>query len=285
MPRAAPRRPVPDWARSTWPGRVLITSVTAFFRLEMFDRSMAIAAQLFTSVVPILIIVTTWASSRNANSIADFVDRPAQTQAVLEDAIEGARSATIGLLGALMLLASATSLSRALTRAFAAVWSASRPKSTLLRSASRWLAVVLVLSLAVIVVDVARGPLESLPPPGAWPHLLTLATDATLGLLLPWLLLEGSVAHRRLAPGALTFAALMLAVRPATHAWFPPALDVSSDRYGTIGVSFTYIALLYTLSFCFLAAAVTGHAIATDGGSLGTWIREGRGEPSPRPAT
>jgi len=284
VPRAAPRRPVPDWARSTWPGRVLITSVTAFFRLEMFDRSMAIAAQLFTSVVPILIIVTTWASSRNANSIADFVDRAAQTQAVLEDAIEGARSATIGLLGALMLLASATSLSRALTRAFAAVWSASRPKSTLLRSASRWLAVVLVLSLAVIVVDVARGPLESLPPPGAWPHLLTLATDATLGLLLPWLL-EGSVTPRRLTPGALIFAVLMLAVRPATHAWLPPALDVSSDRYGTIGVSFTYIALLYTLSFCFLAAAVTGHAIATDGGSLGTWIREGRGEPSPRPAT
>ena len=127
----------------------------------------------------------------------------------------------------------------------------------------------------MIVVDVARGPLESLPPPGAWPHLLTLATDATLGLLLPWLLLEGSVAHRRLAPGALTFAALMLAVRPATHAWLPPALDVSSDRYGTIGVSFTYIALLYILAFCFLGSVVIGKVIATDSGGLGKWIRTG----------
>ena len=194
---------------------------------------------------------------------------------MLEDATEGAGSATIGLLGAILLLASATSLSRALTRAVGAIRSVERPKSRLLHTVSRWLAVVLVLSLAFFLGTVASEPLESLPPPGAWPTLLTFATDAGLGLMLPWLALAGAVVPRRLVPGALTFAIPMLAIRPATKAWFPPALTASSDRYGTIGVSFTYIALLYTLAFCFLGSMVIGEVIATDRGGLGKWIRLG----------
>ncbi len=53
----------------------------------------------------------------------------------------------------------------------------------------------------------------------------------------------------------------------------PPALMVTSDRYGTIGVSFTYIALLYIVAFCFLGSVVIGEVIATDRGALGAWIR------------
>ena len=273
-----------DWARSMWLGRVLVGSVTSFFRLEMFDRSMAIAAQLFTSVLPILILVATWGGSRELDLLGDSLDLPAQTQSVLENAIAGAGSTTIGLLGTLMLLASATSLSRALTRAVAAVWSVERPKSRLVQTVSRWLAVVLVLSLAFVLIAVVSEPLESLPPPGAWSHLLTFATDAGLGLILPWLALAGAVVPRRLAPGALTFALLMLVVRPATKAWFPPALTVTSDRYGTIGVSFTYIALLYILAFCFLGSLVIGEVTATDRGGLGKWIRNGDLTPTDAPA-
>ena len=48
---------------------------------------------------------------------------------------------------------------------------------------------------------------------------------------------------------------------------------MSADRYGPIGVAFTYPACLYTASFCFLATAVLGQVIATDHGELGQWIR------------
>jgi membrane protein len=65
----------------------------------------------------------------------------------------------------------------------------------------------------------------------------------------------------------------MLTVRPATAAWLPHALEVSADRYGSIGVAFTYLACLYTAAFCFLATAVVGQVIASDRGWLGGWIR------------
>ena len=71
----------------------------------------------------------------------------------------------------------------------------------------------------------------------------------------------------------------MLAVRPATAAWLPGALEASADRYGSIGVAFTYLAWLYTASFCFLATAVVGQVIATDRGSLGDRIRGGPAVP------
>ncbi len=74
----------------------------------------------------------------------------------------------------------------------------------------------------------------------------------------------------------------MLAVRPALAAWLPRALDESADRYGSIGVAFTYLASLYTTSFCFLAASVVGQVIATDRGAIGRWIRKPDTDP---PAT
>jgi membrane protein len=49
--------------------------------------------------------------------------------------------------------------------------------------------------------------------------------------------------------------------------WLPHALDSSADRYGSIGVAFTY-----------LAASVLGQVIATDTGWFGQWIRGERGK-------
>jgi membrane protein len=91
-------------------------------------------------------------------------------------------------------------------------------------------------------------------------------------------LLSGAVRLRRLVPGALIFAAVMLAVRPASSLWLPRALEVSADRYGSIGVAFTYLAWLYVVSFCALLTAVVGQVVAEDPGWLGRLIR-GRAHP------
>jgi membrane protein len=45
-------RPVAEWTMSHWPGRIFVRGVAAAARVELFDRSMTIAAQLFTSVFP-----------------------------------------------------------------------------------------------------------------------------------------------------------------------------------------------------------------------------------------
>ena len=49
------------WLRSRWFGRIVVNGLGALVPLDMFDRSMTVAAQFFTSVFPILILFMTWA--------------------------------------------------------------------------------------------------------------------------------------------------------------------------------------------------------------------------------
>lgn len=253
-----------------WPGRVVIRSTASFIRIETFDRSMTIAAQFFSSILPIVILFATWGDPER---FTETLNMPEQSRSVVEEAIRGSEGAAFGVAGAIVVLASATSLSRALTRAFAAIWELPRPRSRL-GSAWRWLAAVLVLALSLVVVRAVSEPVSLLPPREVWPLFVSFSVDVAVAIFVPWVLLARAVRPRLLSAGALVFAAVMLAVRPATQVWLPHALEVSADRYGSIGVAFTYLTWLYILSFCFLTTAVLGQAIASDSGRLGRWIRQ-----------
>ena len=268
---------------SRYPGRILLGTAATCIRIELFDRSMTIAAQVFTSVLPILILVASWSSVSETVAIEDAVNMPEATRSVLEPALQASGSAAFGIVGALIVLVSATSLSRALTRAFAAVWDLPRPKSRL-ASAWRWLAVLLALCLTVLVAQGLNGFTAQLPPRKVWEWTLTLTCDLAIAVFVPWVLLSGAVRPRHLVPGALLFGLVMLAVRPASGVWLPRALEVSAERYGSIGVAFSYLAWLYVVSFCFLATAVLGQVIATDRGQFGTWLRGRPAAEAPAPS-
>jgi membrane protein len=273
-------------ALDAWPGRILVNTVASFVRIETFDRSMTLAAQFFSSVLPIVILLATWGDPRD---FAQALDMPEESRSVVEQAVQGAEGAAFGVVGALVVLASATSLSRALTRAFAAIWGLPRPRAKL-GSAWRWVAVILVLALSLVVVRAVAAPMSVLPPREVWPVVASFAMDISVTVFVPWVLLSGDLRARLLVPGAVIFALAMLAVRPATQVWLERALEVSAERYGSIGVAFTYLTWLYVLSFCFLTAGVLGQTVATDRGKLGAWIRkESRSravddDPAPGPA-
>nr|WP_281387176.1 YhjD/YihY/BrkB family envelope integrity protein [Jiangella mangrovi] len=258
-----------------WPGRILTRSVAGCLRVDIFDRAMTIAAQTFSSVLPILILIATWVGAGASDDTTDALDLPEESASLLDEAVKGAGNAAFGVVGALIVLVSATSLSRALNRAFTAVWSLPRPRNRL-ASAWRWLAAVVVLALSVILVRGLITVAGELEPPRAWQSVTAFAADVAVAVFLPWVLLAGAVRPRRLLPGAVCFGIAMIAVRPVSAAWLPRALDTSADRFGSIGVAFTYLAWLYVVSFCFLATAVIGRVIATDEGALGRWIRTGR---------
>jgi membrane protein len=257
---------------SRWPGRIAVHSARSLIRTDIFDRSMTIAAQFFTSVLPILILFATWVQSRDVESIANAVSMPEESRSVLEDAVQSSTSAAFGIVGTLIVLVSATSLSRALTRAFAAIWALPRPKSRL-SSAWRWLAAVMVLALSVFAVRSLSELASGLPAGGLWHVMVSLTCDVAVALFVPWVLLSGVVHPRMLAPGALFFALVCLVGRPASAEWFPRALESSAEQYGSIGVAFTYLAWLYVVSLCLLATAVVGREVAMDPAALGRSIR------------
>ena len=260
------------WLLSRYPGRIILGTGARCIRIELFDRSMTIAAQFFTSVFPLLILLISWVGGSDTDAISNAVDMPEETKTILDQASQASGSAAFGVVGALIVLASATSLSRALTRAFAAVWDLPRPKSTL-RSAWRWLAVVVALALSVVAVRALGDYAARLPPRNVWEWTVSVTCDVAICVFVPWVLLSGAVRPRHLVPGALLFGLLMLAVRPASSVWLPRALETSADRYGSIGVAFTYLAWLYVVSFCLLVAAAVGQVVTTDRGRFGAWLR------------
>ncbi|WP_235734553.1 YhjD/YihY/BrkB family envelope integrity protein [Nocardioides alcanivorans] len=148
------------WFLDRWPGRVLARSARQFMRLEMFDRSMTIAAQFFTSIVPILILLSTWGAG--SGLIMDAVEMPETSRAAVESAVQGAGASAFGIVGVMVVLVSATSLSRALARALSAIWSLPRPRSRL-GAAWRWLVVLLVLVLFLVGTRIIDGTLDVLP--------------------------------------------------------------------------------------------------------------------------
>lgn len=265
------RHYVARW-ESLWPGRIAVRCVAAFVRVELFDRSMSIAAQFFTSIFPLVIAISSWLGGDRVAASLDLSD---ETRSVVDDALQRTTdSPTFGVIGFLFVLVSATSLSRALTRAFAAIWGLQRPTISL-TSAWRWVAVVLALILALVAARSLDKFLRVVPPPTLWEVLAALAFDVAVAVFVPLLLLSGRIRVRELLPGAALFGIVMLLVRPASHVWLPEALLFSAQRYGSIGVAFTYLAWLYVLAFCLLSSSVVGQVLATDTGPLGRWAQRG----------
>lgn len=261
-----------DWGNERWLGRLVLDGMSAVRRIELFDRSMTIAAQIFTSILPILIALASWFGRNSTDVVTNVVAVPAETKTTIEETLAAPGDATFGVLGVLVVLLSATSLSRALTRACAAVWELPRPVAGL-SAVWRWVAVVLALALSLVAARQLQHLSERLPPHGFWDSMSAVAADIAVALFIPMVLLAGAVPLRWLLPGAALFGLLMAFVRPAARAYLPRVLDSSAERYGSIGVAFTYLTFLYVVAFCFLAAAVVGQVIATDKGRLGVWIR------------
>ncbi|MEV4351514.1 YhjD/YihY/BrkB family envelope integrity protein [Actinoplanes sp. NPDC049596] len=261
-----------EWASTRWPGRIGLGTLAAIVRLEIFDRAMTLAAQLFTSVFPLLIMLAVLLGRTFDEKLATVVKLPDEVARLLNEAISGSSVGAFGVVGTLIVLVSTTSLARAFTRAYATIWGLPRPRSTP-RHAWRWLVAVLVLAFSVVAIQLlVRAAMEA-PAPYVTVALVTMLADLGGALFLPWILTARRIPARLLLPGALLFAVAMLVLRPAGSLYLPHALDVSAARFGTIGVAFTYIGWLYVLSFAYLITAAAGQVIATDPGRLGLLIR------------
>jgi membrane protein len=260
------------WMVDNWPGRVVFRLVAGLRQLQIFDRAMTIAAQTFTSVFPIIIMWVSIFGGPNAAQALGGAGLPADAENVLNDVVHSSGFGAFGVVGVLVVLISATSLSRALTRSYDTIWRHGRtkipPKGTW-----RWLAAVLVLAGSLVLNHRLVSAADDLQPPYFWTSVAIVAVSTFIACFIPWILMAARVPVRLLLPGAVLFGVVILLAHPVAQRYLSTAMQTSAERFGPIGVAFTYLTYLYCVSWALLGTAVLGRVIVIDPGLVGRLIR------------
>src|SRR3954447_13205786 len=236
-------------------------------RLEPFDRAMTLAAQAFTSIFPLVIaafaVLPSADSGRLGSRLVEELALPAETRNTLLSNVPPDQAWAFGGLGLLVVLLSATSFSRALTRMYERAWSVQGPGW---HGGWRWIAVLVVIAACTIGLKAAQRAAAdgSLPPWGTL--LLTLVVSTLLWTWVPHVLLAGRVAWRLHVPGGVLMGTASVVLYIAGRIYMPPAFKTASRRFGDLGVAFTCIGWLFCVGFALIVMTVIGCVLVREGG-------------------
>ncbi|MEU2113392.1 YhjD/YihY/BrkB family envelope integrity protein [Streptomyces sp. NPDC019507] len=258
----------------------VLTHLTArMISVNILDSATRLAAQCFLTAVPLLFVVGSFAPKavrdQLISSVSAIFGLTGASQDLLEQVYrstdDNLREAT-GLIGALMVLLSATACSRAMQRLCKRAWRV--PRSGVRIAAWRWLAWIGVW-LSVLLI---QGPVREGFGVGLW-----LAVPVTMlsQILLWWwsqhLLLGGLVGWRPLLPGAVLTGFAVTALFIGSKYYMPRAIDRSLAEYGSVGTVFTLLSWLIVLCVAIALGVTTGAVLATE-----AWLARRLGDTGPR---
>ena len=265
-------------ARGGLPGRILGRLV----EVQFLDRTVILAAQAFSAVLPLIMVVSTVSPHPGGDSPAvTLVRRLGLTTSEvssLQSAVAPPPSAraSIGVLGVVLALLTATSFARALQRSYQLAW---RLPPVGLRAAWRPLALVVGLALYVELLFLFGRLVRGVPAGSLLEDLATFAGAWALWTGAGWILLAGRVRPRQLAVGGLLTAVGFAVLRRLSAFYLPSLVATNQQQFGLLGVTFTLFSWLSACSFILVVATVVGAVLAEDPGRLGRFIRD-----SPRPS-
>lgn len=220
------------------------------------DRSMTLAAQAFTSVLPVLLLLTTLPGSGVLDRTISMFDF---SEGLGDDASAGSY-ASIGIVGGLMTLISATSMARALERMYVGVWGLA-PAG--LRGWWRWFVVIAILAVATIAQALVIVDLDE--PVGA----VVLKVGATFVIwTLAWAAVPRALMRRQLGAadlwslGGLSGAGLTAFV-VVTDIGYGAVFASARRSFGALGVVFATIGWLFVFAAIVVVATVLVQVLRT----------------------
>ncbi|WP_426594071.1 YhjD/YihY/BrkB family envelope integrity protein [Cellulomonas sp. McL0617] len=270
-----------DGLRGTPLGTLIDRIISGFTAIEPFDRAMTLAAQVFVSIVPIMIFAAAVRPNEDSfgASMGDAMGLSDSVQATLAGSIPSSATAAsgLGIFGFLIAFFSATAYSRALERMFLKVWAVPKPP---LRTAWRWVATIAAVLVAISFLAFTAAILSNTPLNHLIEFVIRFAVWTVVWTYVPWVLMRTKISLRALAfTGALI--ALALTVLAEFGAFYLPlVLTNGAEEFGVLGLVFAYISWLFVLSFAIVGATIVGRACAQDEGILGRLVRG----PSPEDA-
>jgi membrane protein len=223
--------------------------VDPLLRFNLVDRSLALGAQAFGAVIPLMIVLES-AQPGDDSMAADLIER-FNLDGDAADVVRNAFTATDGqstvtAASILVLVVSLLSFTRRLQRLYEQTWEFEPRGLRGTGSGLLWLAcfaAYVSLHPALDQVLARRGGV-----------VLSLAG----GLFTPYLLLGRRLHWSRLIlQGALT-AAGIAALGIWSAIYMPRAIESSASAYGSIGVAFSMLTWLWGLGIVLVVAAVYG---------------------------
>jgi uncharacterized BrkB/YihY/UPF0761 family membrane protein len=244
-------------------GRFVMRAVRDIRDLELFDRAMTLAAQAFTSILPILIVAASLRGSLNPevdSMFAQSLNLDEHTADLVQQSMpeqtDGATAAQI--IGALLLIVAATSFARALERCFRRIWRTPRPS---IRFAWRWVAAIIAIVVGIVLVAGTRSVVRGTGPMPVLQFVVEAVIWSVLWWITTWIVINRSVSLRALLPGSVLAGLGFAGAAVVGRVYLPRALAASAEQFGILGLAFSYIGWLFVLMAVFLVAATIGRVI------------------------
>ncbi|MEY9860550.1 membrane protein [Catenulispora sp. GAS73] len=230
---------------------------------ETIDRCFAVAAQIFITAVPITLAVLAFLPEALRDRVRESLSSQlgiegsaAQAVHAFFDGQDSLRDA-IGVVGLVLALASATSLTRRLQRLYERSWSL--PPGRMRASVLRWIAWVLVW----VAVLSAQGPLRA---GVGWWRFLGWSASAAMSVGLWWwtprLLLLRRVGWRQLLPTALLTGLAQTAIGIGSRFVMPRVTGRSVSEYGPFGLVLSLMSWLLVVAGAIVIGAGIGRVLA-----------------------
>jgi membrane protein len=233
--------------------------LTRFFSVQGLDRAMALAAQAFTTLLPLLVVygalVPTPSGADFADRIVDRLDLHGASAKSVHEAFASSSTtaSSVTAIGLLLLVISALSFTRGLQRLYEGSF---RLPALGIRSTRYGLQWLLVMCVVISIRPLVLGFLHNVAAAVA-----ALGFAVVLWLATPYLLLGKRIAWRRLMPAALLTTVGMTIYSATSFIWLPRSIESLSEQFGFIGISFALVGWLFAAASVLVVAASVGAVI------------------------
>jgi membrane protein len=223
--------------------------------LEIVDRSLVVAAQAFSALIPLLIVLAS-VGARDGNGLAEALIHRFDLSGDGADAVRRAfagpaSGSSITVFGGLFVVVSSLSFTRALQRLFERTWEL--PKHGMRTAASWGLSWIGFFAIYWALFPVVGDNFH-----GSYGWIVGLGGTFAFWSVTPYLLLARRIPWERLMlQGGLT-ALGMTIVTTGGAVYAPRAMSSAASEFGSIGVAFTLLTLLWAGGFVLVGAAALG---------------------------
>jgi membrane protein len=240
-----------------------------FLEVQGVDRAMALAAQAFSALIPLLIVYSAVVSRGEGESYADdVIDRFDLTGAAAETVRQAFTSSqtvedSTSMIGVLLLIIAALSFTRGMQRLYEGAY---RLPALGMRNTPLDLGWLALIALYSTVRPIVAGAFDAVSLQVA----ISLGLGAAVWTATPYLLLGRRLHWKPLLPGAVLAALGMSALGASSAIWFPHTIATSAKQFGSIGVAFALLSWLVAAAFM-LVGTTTGGAVTSER-LKGRWI-------------